>query len=220
MSKLLRGYALLALYYLFSSVAYGTDVMVKDLNQGSCWVHESESVRIADFNGGETHLLEQSQVQAVVSHFSQGERPSRLDTMVHCSGGGVALVMNFKVGDKAYCLWTKPSKNDLELVSLGRSLSDSGPCDGISLSKLSFKQLGDIDADRVRDWLESKVTEGIVSKYSQSGRWWNVTGTDKYEFKEENLKDDLMKSGYFESFEFDHLRHHQGEFLKINDLSL
>jgi hypothetical protein len=221
LSKLLKGVSLLALYFLFFvSVAFGTEVVVQDLNQGSCWVSANGNLRVADFNSGKAHLVEQQQVQSVVSHFSGGERPSRLDSMVHCSGGGVALVMNFKVSEKSYCLWMRPTENDFELISLGRSLSDSGPCDGISLAKLTLKQLGTIDSDKVRNYLDHKINEGVVLKYSLSGKWWNVTGSEQFEFKEEDLRDDLMKSGYFESFEFDHLRHHQGEFLKINDLSL
>lgn len=221
LSKLLRGFSLLALYFLFfASVALGTEVVVQDLNQGSCWVSANGNLRIADFNSGKAYLVEQQQVQSVVSHFSGGERPTRLDSMVHCSGGGVALVMNFKVQDRAYCLWMRPTESDFELISLGRSMSDSGPCDGISLSKLSLKQLGEVDSEKIRSYLEDKVSEGVVVKYSLSGKWWNVTGSEQFEFKEEDLRDDLMKSGYFESFEFDHFRHHQGEFLKINDLSL
>jgi len=208
--------SLLISYTLFAA----DDVTVKDLNQGSCWVHENGNARIADFNSGLSHLVEQHQVQQIVSQFSGDERPSHLDTMVHCSGGGVAVVMNFKVNQKSYCLWTKPTKNDFELVSLGRSMNDSGPCDGITLGKVSLKQIGTVDQDKIQNFFESKISEGVIKSYSASGKWWNVTGNESFQFKEEFLKDDLMKSGLFENFEFDHLRHYQGEFLRLNDLSL
>lgn len=219
MKKLAGILSLMISYSLFSAVL-ATEVTVQDLNQGSCWVNEGDQVKVADFNSGKAYILEQHLVQALVSKYSGGERPETLDSMVHCSGGGVAVVMNFKVDEKSFCVWTKPAQDQLEIVSVGRSLDDAGPCDGISLGKVSLKQLGQVDTAVVRNFLESKVSEGKVSAYSLSGKWWNITGSHSFEFKEENLRDDLMKSGYFESFEFDHLRHHQGEFLKINDLSL
>ncbi|MCO4792311.1 MAG: hypothetical protein KC493_01270 [Bacteriovoracaceae bacterium] len=214
--KCIYGVFLLLISYNLNA----TDLTVKNLNQGSCWVSEQDGVRVADFNNDSSFFLEAELIQGVVSNFTGGERPKTLETFIHCSGSGASVVMNFSDKDKKFCLWTKYQNRELELVSLGRSESISGECDGITLAKVSFKKFSKIANDEIRQLLDSKVFDGSVKDYSVQGEWWSVQGNETFQFKEELLKEDLMQSGFFESFEFDHLRHHQGEFLRINDLSL
>ena len=165
------------------------------------------------------YVIEQSMVQSLVSLYSDG-KGEFLDSMVHCSSNGVAIVMNFRIGLKRFCLWGRPYQNQLELISYGRSLNESGPCDGVSLAKVSLKRYEHVDNLMVQSFLESKISDGKILDYSINDKWFSVSGTSAFEFKEEFLKDELMKSGLFESYEFDHLRHHQGEFLRLNNLSL
>ena len=219
MNKLLAAFAfMISHFFLFTTMA--SEISVHDLNQGSCWVYEGDQVKVADFNSSKAYVIEQSMVQSLVSLYSDGKRPESLDSMVHCSSNGVAIVMNFRIGLNRFCLWGRPYQNQLELISYGRSLNESGPCDGVSLAKVSLKRYEHVDNLMVQSFLESKISDGKILDYSINDKWFSVSGTSAFEFKEEFLKDELMKSGLFESYEFDHLRHHQGEFLRLNNLSL
>ena len=130
---------------LISFYAFGLEV--ESLNQGSCYFHQDQmgDIKVASFNDSKSFQLNPTQW----NDFLDGLGAHKADTLIHCSGHGARMVVNFESDKGRECVWAKVNGSDIEVLDRDLSNYNSGLCDGVVENRLivSFKSNGLSDTE-------------------------------------------------------------------------
>ena len=130
---------------LITFYAFGLEV--ESLNQGSCYFHQDQmgDFKVASFNDSKSFQLNPTQW----NDFLDGLGAHKADTLIHCSGHGARMVVNFESDKGRECVWAKINGNEIEVLDRDLSNFNSGLCDGVLENRLivSFKRNGLSDSE-------------------------------------------------------------------------
>ena len=140
---------------------YSFGVEVESLNQGSCYYHldTTGEFKVASFNDGKSFSLH----PVVWNDFLDELGALKADSLIHCSGQGARMVVNFESSKGRECVWAKVNRGIVEILDRDLSAFDSGLCDGVLEDRLivSFQKNGLTDTENFEQ-IESQLDLEIV----------------------------------------------------------
>jgi hypothetical protein len=129
--QIFKFFKIILLLMLFINEVNAQDIV--SLSHGTCWATSlDDSVKVADFQNGQSFTLDQYQVSDyLVGLIGFKKNPEWLNTTLHCGSFGHSLIFNIRVENKQYCIWSYKINEHFKLISMGVSEVNQGSCDGL-----------------------------------------------------------------------------------------
>jgi len=203
---------------LVMSLTYAASVEeVVSLNNGSCWLQESNgSHNIATFGNSQTLIFGEREKEKIFQMLDANEAFWNF----HCSSSGGRIVVNMH----KFCAWVAVSMNKISLVSYGRKeylgANNSRPRDGIQPGSLILEFKGSLQ--ELNTWLHQvpgieEYVDG--AEYLSKNRYQLLLNKNQmYEEPEvrEQLEFLFMKEPRVKNLELDYYLHPVGEYYPLS----
>ncbi len=218
---------LLGLSIFTLSAKAADDKIVKELDQGSCWISQNdEEIKLSVFNTNQSIVVDQMILGELIDEIN-GQLQQRLNIkfdakefslFAHCGTYGASFVIN-ATGEHPLCIWANVQNGQINLTQISsRRVEDGKFCNGLSFGEFVVQSLDD------EAW----------EKFHQDQKWQNkiekvervIDGVYKIQlkksfyFKELLLQKELEQSGYFKYVDLNGYNHSAGESYFLRTFSL